>query len=50
MEKLKNFKILWNYLKTDKGKLVETGISRELLKNNAIYKNLYDIESNSMIE
>jgi len=34
----------------DKGKLVGTGTHKELLKNNKVYKKLYDTESNSIIE
>jgi len=34
----------------DKGKLVGTGTHKELLKNNKVYKRLYDTESNSIIE
>ena len=34
----------------DKGKLVGTGTHKELLKNNKVYKSLYDTESNSIIE
>ena len=34
----------------DKGKLVGTGTHNELLKNNKVYKSLYDTESNNIIE
>ena len=34
----------------DKGKLVGSGKHKELLKNNKVYKTLYDTESNSIIE
>lgn len=34
----------------DKGKLVGTGTHEYLLKNNKVYKTLYDTESNSIIE
>lgn len=34
----------------DKGKLVGVGTHEELLKNNKVYKTLYDIESNNIIE
>ena len=34
----------------DKGKLVGSGTHKELLKNNKVYKTLYNTESNSIIE